>query len=181
MDSRGISPHAEGEIAYSLTRLGIRLEKNGIFVDGENVTGSIRSARVDRIVSGYAASRAVRNALLGLQREQALYSDLIVDGRDTGSVVFPDADMKFFLTASPRARAERRYKELLRKGEVIVYEEVLAQIRERDNADSRREIAPLMEPEGAIHVDSSLMDEEDVVGKLAFIIQRQMAMYGDSR
>jgi cytidylate kinase len=177
LDGEGISPSfgEEKKMAEFLASLEIRLEKEGIFVNGENVTGSIRSARIDRIVSGYAASKVVRGALLDLQRAQAEYGDLIADGRDTGSVVFPGADMKFFLTASPQARAERRYKELLRKGEAVAYKEVLAQIHERDNADSRRELAPLLEPQGSVHVDTSLMDEDEVVNQLLFLIKRRMA------
>lgn len=175
LDREGISSQEEEKIAEALASLDIRLEKEGIFVNGENVTGSIRSARIDRIVSGYAASKAVRDALLGLQRAQAEYGDLIADGRDAGSVVFPGADIKFFLTASSQARAERRYKELLRKGEAVVFKEVLAQIHERDNADSRREIAPLREPQGSFHLDTSLMDEGEVANQLLFLIKRQMA------
>jgi cytidylate kinase len=177
LDREGISSSSgeEEKMAEFLASIEIRLEKEGIFVDGENVTGSIRSARIDRIVSGYAASKAVRGALLGLQRAQAEYGDLIADGRDTGSVVFPGADMKFFLTASPQARAERRYKELLRKGEAVAYKEVLARIHERDNADSRRELAPLLEPRGSVHVDTSLMDEDEVVNQLLFLIKRRIA------
>jgi cytidylate kinase len=175
LDREGISFREEEKMAESLASIEIRLEKEGIFVNGENVTGSIRSARIDHIVSGYAASKAVRDALLDLQRVQAEYGDLIVDGRDTGSVVFPGADIKFFLTASSQARAERRYKELLRKGEAVVFKEVLAQIHERDNADSQREIAPLREPQGAFRVDTSLMDEGDVANQLLFLIKRRMA------
>ena len=175
LDREGISCQEERKMAESLASIEIRIEKEGIFLNDENVTGSIRSARIDRIVSGYAASKAVREALLDLQRIQADYGDLIADGRDTGSVVFPGADIKFFLTASSQARAERRYKELLRKGEAVVYKEVLAQIHKRDSADSRREIAPLLEPQGAVHVDTSLMDENEVVNQLLFLIRRRMA------
>jgi cytidylate kinase len=175
LDRDGISSLEEEKVSESLASARIRIEKEGIFVDDEDVTGSIRSPRIDRIVSGYAASKAVRGALLGLQREQARYGDLVADGRDTGSVVFPDADIKFFLTASAQVRAERRYKELLRKGEAVVYKEVLAGMHERDNADSHREIAPLLEPEGAVHIDTSSMDEEEVVNQLVFLIKRKMA------
>jgi cytidylate kinase len=175
LDREEISAREEDRIAASLASVTIRIEKEGIFVNDENVAGSIRSARIDRIVSGYAASKAVRGALLGLQRAQADYGDLVADGRDTGSVVFPGADIKFFLTASPQARAERRYKELLQRGEAVVYKEVLAQIHERDNADSRRAIAPLLEPQGSIHIDTSLMDEDEVVNQLSFLIKRRMA------
>jgi cytidylate kinase len=174
LDKNNIAPIENEELTRNLASMSVRVEAEGIFVDGVDVTESIRSYRVDRVVSGYAALKAVRDALLDLQREQARHGDLIVDGRDTGTVVFPNADLKFFLTASPQARAERRYKELLRKGEAVVYKEVLAQIHERDRTDSSREIAPLREPPGAIHVDTSLMAENEVVNELAFIIQNRI-------
>jgi cytidylate kinase len=139
------------------------------------VTQPIRSSKVDRVVSRYAALKIVRDALLSLQRDQAKEGPLIVEGRDTGSVVFPNADIKFFLTASPEARAERRYKELLRRGEAIVYKDVVAQMYERDRADRNREIAPLREPAGAIRIDTSSIGENEVVNELAFIIRRRMA------
>jgi cytidylate kinase len=174
LDKRGVAPIENEELARSVASVGVRFEEQGIFVDGENVTEAIRSYRVDCIVSGYAALKTVRDALLGLQREQAKHGDLIVDGRDAGTVIFPDADLKFFLTASPEARAERRYKELLKKGEAVFYKEVLAQIHERDRADSNREVAPLREPLGAIRVDTSAMAEDEVVNELTFIIQNHM-------
>jgi cytidylate kinase len=174
LDKKGIAPIENEELTWGVTSVNMRIGAEGIFVDDEDVTESIRSYRVDRVVSSYAALKTVRDALLSLQREQAKYGDLIVDGRDTGTVVFPDADLKFFLTASPEARAERRYKELLRKGEAVIYKEVLAQIHERDRADSNREFAPLREPRGAIHVDTSLMAENEVVNELTFIIQNRM-------
>jgi cytidylate kinase len=175
LDKKGVAPAENGELTRSVASLVVRLEGQGIFVNDENVTESIRSYRVDRVVSGYAALKTVRNALLNLQREQAEYGDLIADGRDTGTVVFPEADLKFFLTASPEARAERRYKELLRKGEAVLYKEVLTQIHERDRADSNREVAPLREPVEAIRLDTSSMAEDEVVNELAFIIQSRMA------
>jgi cytidylate kinase len=174
LDKKGIAPVENEELARNVASIRVRIEVNGILVDGVDVTESIRSYRVDRIVSRYAALKTVRDALLELQREQAKYGDLIVDGRDTGTVVFPNADLKFFLTASPEARAERRYKELLRKGEAVIYKEVLAQIHERDRTDSSREVAPLREPTGAIHIDTSLMAENEVVNELTFIIQNRI-------
>jgi cytidylate kinase len=174
LDKKGIAPVENEELTRGVASVSVRIETDGIFVNNVDVTESIRSYRVDRVVSGYAALKTVRDALLSLQREQAKHGDLIVDGRDTGTVVFPDADLKFFLTASPEARAERRYKELLRKGEAVIYKEVLAQIHERDRTDSNRELAPLREPRGAIHVDTSLMAENEVVNEVAFIIQSRM-------
>ena len=175
MDRKGIPPDEGPELQDALASITVRVGAESVYVNDEDVTASIRSHRIDRIVSGYAALRTVRDALLGLQRDQRQYGPLIVDGRDTGSVVFPDADLKFFLTASPEARAERRYKELLKRGEAVIYKEVLAQMRERDRIDSSREVAPLREPLGAIRIDTSSMAENEVVNELAFIVQRRMS------
>jgi cytidylate kinase len=162
-------------LSCALGAVCVRLEGKGVLVNGEDVAQSIRSPRVDRVVSSYAALKSVRDALLGMQRDQARQGDLVVDGRDAGTVVFPDADLKFFLVASPEARAQRRYREFLKKGEAVVYRDVLAQMYERDRADSAREIAPLKEPVGAIRIDTSSMSEDEVVNQVAFVVQRGMA------
>ena len=172
LDTKGVAPNESEELTAALSAINVRLESKGIFVNDEDVTELIRSPRVDRVVSAYAALKPVRSALLEMQRAQAGYGDLIVDGRDTGTVVFPNADLKFFLTASPETRAERRYRELLKKGEAVVYQEVLAWMRERDRADSAREVAPLREPVEAIHIDTSSMTENEVINELSFIVQR---------
>ena len=175
LDKKGVAPTEGEELPRALSAICVRLENKNIFVNDEDVTDLIRSSRVDRVVSAYAALRAVRDTLLDIQREQAKYGDLIVDGRYTGTVIFPEADIKFFLTASPEARAERRYRELLKKGEAVVYQEVLTQMHERDHADRVRETAPLKEPVGAIHIDTSSMTENEVVNELSFIVQRGMS------
>jgi cytidylate kinase len=171
LDGQGIQPHEEEKIAESLSSLSVRLEARSVFVNGEDVTGAIRTPRVDRVVSAYSALKAVRDALIALQRDQAEGDDLIAEGRDAGTVVFPGADLKIFLTGSAEARAERRYKELLRKGEAVAYPQVLDEMRERDRLDSRREFAPLKEPEGAVRMDTSAMSEDAVVNELTFLIK----------
>lgn len=174
LDREGLSLSDGEKVSKRLASLRLRIDAQEVWVDGEDVTGVIRTPRVDRVVSACAALKVVRDALLDIQREQAEYGPLVVDGRDTGSVVFPNADMKFFLTASAEARAERRYKELLRKGEAISYKDVLHRMYERDRADSTREVAPLREPEGAIRIDTSAMSEEEVVNELTFLVRRCM-------
>ena len=111
----------------------------------------------------YSAVPAVREALLGLQKEQEKHGSIVAEGRDVGSVVFPDAKVKFFLTASPEARAERRYNERISKGKTADYDEILRAITERDKNDSSRKTAPLKIPEGAIYLDTSDMTEEEAV------------------
>ena len=174
LDKQGIPPTAEAGLSKHLASMRVRIDVNCVFVDDQDVTASIRSHHIDRIVSSYAALKIVRDALLDLQREQTKYGSLVVEGRDAGSVVFPEADLKFYLTASPEARAERRYKELLKRGEAVIYKDVLSQMHERDRIDSSREVAPLREPAGAIHIDTSLMAEGEVVNELAFIVQSRM-------
>ena len=174
LDKKNIPAEENEDLSRAVALINVRLDNGAVFVNDENVTESIRSTRVDGVVSSYAALRTVRDSLLDMQQSQANYGDLIVDGRDTGTVVFPKADVKFFLTASAEARAERRYRELLKKGEAVVYKEILARIHERDRSDRNREIAPLREPKGAIHVDTSQMSEDEVVNELSFIVRRAM-------
>jgi len=178
LDKKGIAPSESAELSEVLSTLNIRLIEGGIFVEGEDVTVAIRSPHIDRIVSAYSTLPSVRNALLGLQREQAKYGDLVADGRDTGTVVFPEASIKFYLTATLEARAERRYRELLKKGEPVLYEEVLAQIVDRDRADSERSIAPLQEPKDSIRIDTSLLEEEAVVDELSSVLIRREIFQG---
>ncbi|MDR1732031.1 MAG: (d)CMP kinase [Synergistaceae bacterium] len=179
LDRRGLLP-AEGEKTFDAVKgLSVRLEGEKVFAGDEDVTCAIRTPHVDGIVSAWAALSSVRSALLSVQRDQARYGSLVAEGRDMGTVVFPDADVRFFLTASPEARAERRFKELQARGENIAYEDVLARMHERDHADSVRELAPLKEPEGAIHVDTSRMDMEAVVQKLVSIVRDRMAKSGE--
>ncbi|MDR1379058.1 MAG: (d)CMP kinase [Synergistaceae bacterium] len=174
LDKKGVVPSEGPALKENVTSIGVRIEGESLFVNGEEVTQFIRSQNVDCIVSRYAALETVRNALLNLQRNQAKDGALIAEGRDTGSVVFPDADIKFFLTASLEARAKRRYQELLGRGEAVVYQDVVRQMYERDRTDSHREIAPLREPRGAIRIDTSSMEENKVVNELAFIIRSRI-------
>ncbi len=134
-----------------------------IYLNGENVTTMLRTEEVGNMASKTSAIPAVREKLLELQRTLAREKDVIMDGRDIGTNILPNADVKIYLTASVETRATRRYKELLEKGENCVYEEIAQDIKERDERDMNREIAPLKQAEDAILVDSSEMTIEEVV------------------
>ena len=166
LDRANISPVETPSLVDALQEIKVELKEEGVIVDGVDVSADIRSPRVDAIVSAYSALKSVREALLGLQRDQEQFGSLVVEGRDVGSVVFPDAPLKFFLTASPEARARRRCLEREGRGESLSYEEVLAGIKERDRIDSGRDVAPLCCPEGAVFVDTSDMTEDEVVAYL---------------
>lgn len=139
------------------------------YLNGECVEDEIRSMEVSNRVSVIAAVDFVREFLVAQQRELGRRESVIMDGRDIGSVVFPDAAVKFFMTASPEVRAERRYKELREKGESVSYEEVEANVRTRDYIDTHREVSPLRQTEDAIVVDNSRMSIEE---ELNFMIDK---------
>ena len=163
LDGAGIPPEDAPSLRDALKGLRVELREDGVWVNGADVSGEIRTPRVDGIVSAYSALGCVREALLGLQRDQERYGSLVVEGRDVGSVVFPHAPLKFFLTASPEARARRRCLEREQKGETADYAATLAAIKERDRLDSERELAPLTQPEDAEFLDTSNMNEDEVV------------------
>ncbi len=137
-----------------------------IYLNGENVTSMLRTEEVGNMASKTSAIPEVRAKLLELQRTLAREKDVIMDGRDIGTNILPHADVKIYLTASVETRAKRRYKELLEKGESCVYEEIAQDIKERDERDMNREIAPLKQAEDAILVDSSEMTIEEVVSTI---------------
>lgn len=132
-----------------------------MYLDGKNVETAIRSLNVSEYVSKVAAVTQVRQKLVAMQRQLGKDKGVVMDGRDIGTVVFPDAELKLFLTASSEIRAQRRYRELLDKGDKITYEEVLKNIRNRDYIDSHRKNSPLIQAPDAIVIDNSDMSVED--------------------
>ncbi|MBQ7883006.1 MAG: (d)CMP kinase [Phascolarctobacterium sp.] len=140
---------------------------NRVFVDGTEVTSDIRSAEVTANVSRVAAIGAVREAMVDQQRRMGEAGGVLMDGRDIGTVVFPNAEVKIFLTATVEERAMRRYKELVAKGEQVDLEQLQKDIAERDKQDMEREISPLRQAEDAIYLDTSNMSIEEVT---AFIL-----------
>ena len=164
---RGISPMEpeKMEEACKEAQVTIRYEDGSqqVYLNGTNITGRLREEAVGNMASRCAAVPAVRKKLLELQRKLAEDADVIMDGRDIGTCVLPDADVKVFLTASVETRAMRRYRELEEKGERAVLEEIMADIKERDERDSNRKIAPLKKAQDAVLVDSSDMTIPEVV------------------
>ncbi|MFA7464211.1 MAG: (d)CMP kinase [Syntrophales bacterium] len=147
------------------TRIEVRLDqdKTSVFVDGEDVTGRIRTPEIGMAASEISALPVVREALLSVQRDIAKEGGIVAEGRDMGTVVFPEADFKFFLDASPEERGRRRFLELREKDPGIEAEGVLRDLEKRDIQDRKRKIAPLKPPKGAIIVDSTGLSVEDVV------------------
>lgn len=128
-----------------------------MFLNGKNVEVPIRTLGVSQQVSPVAALAEVREKLVAMQQQMGAQKGVVMDGRDIGTVVFPDAELKLYLTASADTRAHRRYKELIDKGEQVTYEEVLKNVQERDYIDSHRETSPLTKAAGAIEIDNSDM------------------------
>ena len=144
----------------------IKYEDNvqNVYLNGENVTSILRTEEVGKMASASSVYGAVRAKLLDLQRKLAKDYDVVMDGRDIGTHVLPDADVKIYMTASVEERANRRYKELVEKGDTTAdYEKIKADIAERDYRDMNREIAPLKQAEDAILLDTSDMSIEEVV------------------
>jgi CMP/dCMP kinase len=131
------------------------------------VSDAIRAPEMGEGASKVSAHPEVRAALLDLQRQLGGGGGVVLEGRDIGSVVFPDAEVKFFLSASVGVRAKRRYDELVEKGTDVTLEDVEAEVEERDNRDRNRPVAPLVEPKGAILVDSSKLTIRQVVAEMA--------------
>ena len=131
-----------------------------IYLNGEDVSTAIRTEEVGMAASAVGANPEVRAFLLGMQRDMAKTQDVLMDGRDIGTVVLPDATVKIFLTASPEARATRRWKEYQQKGAEVSYEEVLADVRQRDYQDTHRAAAPLRQADDAQLLDTSEMNFE---------------------
>lgn len=167
LDEAEIKPEQPEFIAEALKDIKIELRDGAVLVNDIDISGEIRTPHVDKIASDYSAVKCVRDALLNLQQEQQNFGSLIAEGRDVGSVVFPNADIKFYLTASPEARAKRRCLERELKGETVNYDETLKAIKSRDEFDSKRENSPLKVPDNAIIIDTSDINEQETLNLLA--------------
>lgn len=143
-----------------------------VTLDGADVTLAIRTPEIDAAVSEVARMPAVREAMVAQQRAVATHGDLVAEGRDIGTVVFPDADVKVYLTADPETRARRRHAELAARGEIVQEEAVHAGIMARDHKDSSREASPLSVAPDAIELDTTGLGAEEVVDRVAAMVAR---------
>lgn len=146
---------------------------NRVFVDGTEVTDAIRTPEVTAIVSRVAAIGAVREAMVDQQRRMGEAGGVLMDGRDIGTVVFPNAQLKIFLTASVEERARRRYAEMVAKGQQVDLQQLQADIAERDKQDSERAISPLRQAEDALLLDTSDMGISEVTDKILQLVQER--------
>lgn len=172
---QGIDAAEEAAIAAACETVEISLEyQDGaqqIFLNGENVTGLIRSEEVGNMASNTSVYLPVRKKLVELQRKLAGRKDVIMDGRDIGTAVLPDATLKVYLTADARVRAQRRYQELVQKGVACDLAEIERDIRDRDARDMNRELSPLRQAEDAVLLDTSSMDFEQVLTAMEELIE----------
>lgn len=184
--SRGVSPMDAAAVEALLPEAVIRMNYGDDGLQhmylggtpeqgGEDVTAAIRTQEVSDAASKVSAIPAVRAFLLEMQREMAEHSSVVMDGRDIGTVVLPNADVKIFLTASPEDRARRRYLELLERGSDVDYETVLREVIERDERDSGRAAAPLKQAEDAVAVDTSGKSLEESFQALLNLIRERIA------
>ena len=169
-----IDDHEAIEKLVQTIEIGFSMQdgKQSVFMNGEDVTDEIRSVEVTRNVSAVSALKEVRTRLVHLQQEIAENHSIIMDGRDIGTVVLPQAEIKIFLVASVEERAKRRFIENQEKGIEMSYEELVEDIRRRDHIDSTRKESPLRKAEDAIEIDTTTMTIEDVVKTVTALIQK---------
>ena len=154
------------------SRTDVDFVDNYIYLDGQRLNEEIRTLQVSSRVSDVAKIPQVREFLLEKQREIGKRSDVILDGRDVGTHIFPDTKYKFFLNASAQERGRRRYQELIDKGQSVVLEEIIEDIKKRDYIDSTREVAPLVKADDAIEVDTTYMTIDQVVTYISDMVRR---------
>ena len=178
---RGVDRRDESAVAAILPELDISMHYSAageqrMFLNGEDVSAEIRSPEISICASDVAALPVVRTFLMELQRRMARENSVIMDGRDIGTVVLPDAELKVFLTASAEARAQRRLLELEHKGTAVSFAEVLRDIDYRDEQDSSRAAAPLKRAEDAVLLDTSSIDFDESLSVLSDIITRRLGV-----
>jgi len=160
------APDAAVRLEPLLEAITISLQQDRVFLNGEEVTGELALPAISDLASRLSALPVVRARMRELQQTAGARGAIVIEGRDIGTVIFPDAELKFFLSADLRTRAERRYNELIQKGVATTFDEVIGQIEERDRRDQERELAPLKPAADAIVIDSSNHSVAEVIARL---------------
>jgi cytidylate kinase len=179
----GLEPQDREALARLCRQLRIEfLRRDGeerVLLDGEDVSAQIRTPEASMLASRFSAVPEVRQAMVGLQREMGAGGGVVLEGRDIGTVVFPRAEVKFFLLAGARERGRRRYEELKAKGLQVDLEQTIVEVKARDEADSAREHAPLIQAEDAIAIDTTTMTIDEVLREMVRLVhERQNAEKG---
>ena len=167
-----ISAEEVDKLLVMIDGMDMHFENDELILNGENINSLITMPNISKNVSAYASIREVRERLVNLMRKMALKYSVIMDGRDIGTVVLKDANFKFFLTASPEERADRRYKELMGKGVEVNYDEILQDIIKIDYLDSNREVDPIRKAEDAIEIDTTGIGIMGVVEKISSYMEK---------
>ncbi|MBE6975339.1 MAG: (d)CMP kinase [Ruminococcaceae bacterium] len=179
MDLWGVSPRDVDGVNRYIDELTVAIEydedgKQHMIMNGMDVTDDIRTPEISKMASDVSKHPCVREMLLDMQRDVAKQYNVVMDGRDIGTVVLPKANVKIFLTASAEVRAKRRTEELLAKGEKANYQQILKAIQERDYQDTHREIAPLKMARDSVKVDTSEMNIDEVVAAIMDIVRKKI-------
>ena len=177
----GADPSAPEQVAPLLEDLDLRMDYGGdgvqrMYLSGRDVTETIRENEISALASQVAALPVVREFLLEFQRKQAREHDVVMDGRDIGTVVLPQAGVKIFLTAAPEARARRRTAELLQRGQDADFDEILREIRQRDEQDENRPVAPLRQAEDAALLDTTNLDLKGSLEALLTLVRERLSL-----
>ena len=179
MNLMGIGPRDTDGVTRLIDDVNIEItyDQDGVqhmILNGADVTGEIRTPEMSAIASAISAQKVVRDYLLDMQRDLARKHNVVMDGRDIGTVVLPGADVKIFLTAKPEVRAKRRYDELIAKGEKVTYEKVLSDLIQRDEQDSNRKIAPLRPARDAVILDTSDFSVEQAAAAIESLVKEKL-------
>ena len=175
-----ISSESDEEIKKHLNNIHIEFKtKNAadlpeVHLNGENIESEIRNLEVSNQVSFYSKNESLRKKLVFIQQEIGKEGGIIMDGRDIGSKVFPDAELKLFITASAEIRAQRRYDELQAKGDKVAFQDVLANVIQRDQEDTTREVSPLIQVEDAVLIDNSKLSREEQLDKVLQLVKEKL-------
>ncbi len=167
-----LNPKIKEDVIATLKTTTINFENNNIYLDGKMVNKEIRNTIINKNVSHIAKIKEIRETMVSLQQDLAKTKSIIMDGRDIATAVLPNADFKFFITASVEERSRRRYEELIEKGENDIYfDDIKAEIQNRDNIDSNREFSPLVQSDDAYLIDTSEMSIDEVMTKIISIVK----------